>query len=87
MTFSFIEVSFLVVGYLSVLFTIALATDRGLVPSKVINSPITFTLSLGVFASAWAYYGVLDLAYQYGYGVLAYYLGACALFLFAPLII
>lgn len=87
MTFSFIEVSLLVVGYLSVLFTIALATDRGLVPSKIINSPITFTLSLGVFASAWAYYGVLDLAYQYGYGVLAYYLGACALFLFAPLII
>lgn len=46
-----------------------------------------YTLSLGVYASAWAFYGTVGLAYQYGYGFLTYYLGICGAFLLAPVLL
>lgn len=70
--------------YLGMLFAIASITDRGWIPERVVRHPITYILSLGVFASAWSFYGIVDLAYQFGYGALAYYLGTGAVFLFAP---
>ncbi|GLS26881.1 ATP-binding protein [Marinibactrum halimedae] len=84
MSFEITHIALLVVGYLSIMFGIASATDRGWIPSRITRHPITYILSLGVFASTWAYYGVVDLAFQYGYGALAYYMGTGALFLFAP---
>ena len=45
---------------------------------------VTYTLSLGVYASAWAFYVSVGLAYQYGYGFLACYLGVSGAFLLAP---
>ena len=50
---------------------------------KLISHPVTYIFSLGIFASAWSFYGVIDLARQFGYGALAYYLGTGALFLFS----
>jgi PAS domain S-box-containing protein len=84
MTFSFLEIGFVCLAYLVVLFTVAYSTEKGWVPDRVITHPVTYILSLGIFASAWSFYGVIDLAKQYGYGALAYYLGTGALFLFAP---
>ena len=72
-------------AYLSVLFGLAYLTERGVIPDRLIKHPIVYVFSLGIFASAWSFYGVIDLAKQYGYGALAYYLGTGALFLFAPL--
>ena len=84
MTFSLIQVSLICLVYLSLLFGVAYATEQGWLPDNIIYHPITYVFSLGIFASAWSYYGVIELAENYGYGALAYYLGTGALFLFAP---
>lgn len=84
MTFDLYHVALIGISYLLLLFGIAWITERGWIPEKVTAHPITYILSLGIFASAWAFYGVIDLAFSYGYGALAYYLGTGALFLFAP---
>lgn len=84
MTFDLSQVALIGFSYLLLLFGIAYITERGWIPEAVTSHPITYILSLGIFASAWAFYGVIDLAFQYGYGALAYYIGTGALFLFAP---
>jgi PAS domain S-box-containing protein len=84
MTFELSHVALIGISYLLLLFGIAWITERGWIPDSVTSHPITYILSLGIFASAWAFYGVIDLAFSYGYGALAYYLGTGALFLFAP---
>jgi len=84
MTFELTQVSLIGVSYLLVVFGIAYATERCWIPDAVVRHPATYVLSLGIFASAWSFYGVIDLAFQFGYGALAYYLGTGALFLFAP---
>ena len=85
MIFSFLQVGLICCVYLSILFCIAYATERNWIPNRLVSHPAVYILSLGIFASAWAYYGVVDLARRYGYGSFAYYLGTGALFLFAPL--
>ena len=87
MVFSLTEIALLCVSYLLLIFGIAWITEKGWIPDKVTRHPIVYILSLGIFASAWSFYGVVDLAFQYGYGALAYYLGTGALFLFAPVAI
>ncbi|MDQ2077673.1 ATP-binding protein [Marinimicrobium sp. ABcell2] len=84
MTFELTHVALICVSYLLVIFGVAWITERGWVPKAITQHPLTYILSLGIFASAWAFYGVIDLAFQFGYGALAYYLGTGALFLFAP---
>lgn len=74
-------------GYLLILFGVAWVTDRGWIPRAIVRHPLTYTLSLGVYASAWAFYGAVGLAYQYGYGFLAIYLGISAAFLLAPVLL
>ncbi len=84
MTFGLGHIAFIGIVYILLLFGIAYATERGWVSDKVVSHPVVYVLSLGIFASAWSYYGVIDLAQRYGYGALAYYLGTGLLFLFAP---
>lgn len=84
MTFELAHVALLCLAYLLALFGIATLTERDWIPRRITEHPVTYILSLGIFASAWAFYGVIDLAFQFGYGALAYYLGTGALFLFAP---
>ncbi|GHE20941.1 ATP-binding protein [Halomonas urumqiensis] len=74
-------------GYLLVLFLCAMAVDRGWVPVRIIRHPAVYTLALGVYASAWAIYGSLELASTSGYGYLAYYLGVAGAFLLAPVLL
>jgi len=85
MTFDLSEVAIMGIAYLLVLFAVAYSAECGWIPTRIARHPITYVLSMGIFASAWAFYGVVDLAFQYGYGALAYYLGTGALFLFAPI--
>ncbi len=87
MTFDITDIAIIGIIYLVILFGIAFAAEKGIIPKKISRHPVTYILSLGVFASAWAFYGVIDLAFQFGYGALAYYLGTGALFLFAPVAI
>jgi PAS domain S-box-containing protein len=84
MNIDVIQIALIAIIYLATLFGVAYATNRQWIPPKIANHPAVYVLSLGVFFSAWSFYGVIDLANDFGYGVLAYYLGIGALFLFAP---
>ncbi|MYF00582.1 MAG: PAS domain S-box protein [Gammaproteobacteria bacterium] len=74
-------------GYLLLLFGIAWATDRRWIPEKIVLHPLTYTLSLGVFASVWAYYTSVGIAMRHGYGYLAAYIGISLAFMFSPLLL
>jgi len=87
MSFSLTQLFLAGVAYLSLLFVIALLGERGVIPERWLSHPLIYTLSLGVFGSATAVYGVVGLAHEYGYGFLAYYCGAAGTFLFAPLLL
>ena len=75
------------IAYLLTLFGVAWITERGLLPRALLRHPLIYTLSLGVYASAWAFYGTVGLAYEYGYGFLSYYLGISGAFLLAPVLL
>ncbi|XOZ33219.1 ATP-binding protein [Halomonadaceae bacterium KBTZ08] len=73
--------------YLAILFGIAHATDRNWLPRRWTHHPLVYILSLGVFAGAWAVFGAVSMAHNFGYGYLAYYLGLCGAFLLAPVLL
>lgn len=81
------DLFFLGVGYLLILFAIAHLTEREWIPRKLVSHPISYVLSLGIFASAWSLFGIVGLAHYYGYGYLSYYLGIGIAFMFAPLLL
>lgn len=72
--------------YLLTLFATAWLAENNLVPRRLVRHPLVYTLSLGIYASAWAFYGSVGLAYQYGYGFLAIYLGLSGAFVLAPVL-
>ena len=74
-------------GYLLLLFAIAGATDSGWIPQRLARNPLVFVLSLGVFASVWAYYTSIGYAQRDGYGYMAPSIGVALAFLFSPLIL
>lgn len=82
MNFTFTQVALISLCYIAVVFGIAYATERNWISNKITSHPITYILSLGIFASAWSFYGVIELADRFGYGALAYYIGTGLLFLF-----
>ena len=87
MNFELTTLAALGCGYLLLLFGIAWATDRKWIPERLVQHPLVYTLSLGVFASVWAYYTVMGIAMRQGYAYLAGYLGISLAFLFAPLLL
>lgn len=74
-------------GYLLLLFGIAFITDRGWIPERIVHHPIVYVLSLGVFASVWAYYTSVGNALRDGYGYLAHSIGISLAFLLSPLLL
>ncbi|EWG99370.1 histidine kinase [Halomonas sp. BC04] len=74
-------------SYLLLMFLCALAVERGWIGRRITRHPAVYTLALGVYASAWAIYGSLELAASDGYGYLAYYLGVAGAFLLAPVLL
>lgn len=87
MSFSLSQLIFIVLGYLLFLFSTAYMVERGVVPRSWVRHPIVYILSLGVYASAWAFYGSVGLANQYGYGFLAFYLGISGAFVLSPILL
>jgi len=86
MIFDLSFIAIIGIAYMLLLFGIAYIANHGWIPQTITKHPITYVLSLGIFASAWAFYGIVDLSYEFGYGALAYYLGTGAFFLFSPII-
>lgn len=64
----------IIVCYLVMLFFIAFWAEKN-GKSKWINNPYVYTLSLGVFCSAWTYYGSIGVAAKDGVSFLSTYLG------------
>ncbi len=55
MSFSLTQMLLVSAAYLLVLFGVAWVSEHGLIPRWIIRHPLTYTLSLGVYASAWAF--------------------------------
>lgn len=87
MTFNLPQLFVVGFTYLLILFGTAYATEKGLISSKLVKHPLIYTLSLGVYASAWAIYGVVGFGYQSGYNFLAYFFGISAAFFLAPILL
>ncbi|MED5389166.1 MAG: ATP-binding protein [Pseudomonadota bacterium] len=87
MVYSVSDLILIAGGYLLFLFAVAWVTERGLLPAHWVRHPLVYVLSLGVYASAWAVYGSVGYAYQYGYNFLSYFLGISGVFLLAPILL
>lgn len=84
------DLQYLVVAstiYLLILFFCAWATEKGFIPKALVQHPLIYVLSLGVYASSWAYYGSIGIAHESGYIFLAFYFGLSAAFLLAPVLL
>jgi len=73
--------------YLGSLFLIAYITDKGFIPKKIINHPLVFVLSLGIFAGSWAIHGAVGFAHESGYNYLTFYIGISAAYFIAPVLL
>jgi len=63
-------------AYVVALFAIAFYAERG--GNKWLRSPLTYTLSLSVYCTAWTFYGAVGNAARSGLEYLTIYLGAQA---------
>jgi PAS domain S-box-containing protein len=77
----------MILAYLFTLFFTAYMVEKNWIPMKWVRHPAIYVLSLGVYASAWAFYGSVGLAQEYGYGYLTYYLGISGAFALAPVLL
>jgi Na+/proline symporter/signal transduction histidine kinase len=75
------------VFYLGLLFLIATATDRQWIPESVVRHPLIYTLSLGVYATSWSFYGSVGFAKKEGFNFLTIYLGTTLAFVAAPILL
>ncbi len=73
--------------YLLLLFLVAYATDRGLLPARWASHPLTYTLSIGVYATSWTYYGSVGFAAHNGLMFLTIYIGATLTFVLSPVLL
>lgn len=73
--------------YLGILFLLAYATDNGMIPEHLVSHPLTYTLSLGVYATSWTYYGSVGFAQTNGYQFLTIYLGVTLAFILSPILL
>jgi PAS domain S-box-containing protein len=87
MSFSLLQILLFIVAYLTVLFTVAHLADKGIIPKAVSSHPLTYVLSLGVFAGALATNGIFMPAAMFGSSYLLYYAGAVMMFILAPLLL
>jgi PAS domain S-box-containing protein len=75
------------VAYLGLLFLIAYAAEEGWLPAGLARHPLTYTLSLGVYATTWSFYGSVGLAANQGYSFLAIYIGVTLAFALSPVLL
>lgn len=64
----------LIILYLGFLFFVAFIAEKNK-RTKWVNNPIVYTLSFGVYCSAWTYYGSVGVAAEQGVSFLSVYIG------------
>lgn len=74
------------VGYLALLFIIAWVVDNKPGFSRLAHNPLTYSLSLGVYATSWSFYGSVGFAERQGYSFLTIYLGVTLAYLLSPIL-
>ena len=73
--------------YLLFLFLLAYVTDRGYLPNRLVSHPLIYTLSIGVYATSWSYYGSVGYAAHNGLLFLTIYIGATLTFVLSPVLL
>ena len=73
--------------YLLLLFFIAYATEQGWIPQRIARHPVTYALSLGVYATSWTFYGSVGFAQTQGFNFLSIYIGVTLAFMLAPVLL
>lgn len=86
MSFSVAGLFLIVTVYLLVLFGIAYASEREIIPRRIAQHPWVHTLSFGAYASIWTFYGAFTTIETDGLQFLSSYLGGSAAFLLAPVL-
>ena len=87
MTFDLGHLFVVSIAYLLLLFLIAYATDRNWISPRIARHPLTYALSLGVYATSWSFYGSVGFAQSSGYNFLSIYIGVTLAFLLTPLLL
>ena len=87
MSFELGHLFFAAVVYLLVMFFIAYATEQGWIPQRVARHPVTYALSLGVYATSWTFYGSVGFAQTQGFNFLSIYIGVTLAFMLAPVLL
>mgnify|MGYP000155446270 CR=1 FL=1 len=87
MTFSLATLFVGATAYLALLFLIAHASERGWIPSRIIQHPAVYVLSLGVYATTWSYYGSVGFAGSSGLVFATIYLGVTLAFALTPVLL
>lgn len=87
MSFSISYLVIVSVVYLLALFGVAWVSEHNSVANKLINHPVVYILSLGIYSSALTFYGFVIFAMHYGYGYLAIGLGFTGAFLLVPVLL
>ncbi len=87
MTIELWQLFLVAVGYLLLLFLIAYAADNGKLPRRWARHPLTYVLSLGVYATSWSFYGSVGFAASQGYNFLTIYLGVTLAFMLTPVLL
>ena len=72
--------------YLLILFVVAFAAERRWLSPTVARHPLTYILSLGVYATTWSFYGSVGFASTDGFLFLAVYLGLTLAFILSPIL-
>lgn len=70
---------------LALLFGLSYIVRREKAPAWLVDNPVTYILALGIALSAWAIFGSVGFAYQFGYSYLSYFFGFSAVFFLAPI--
>lgn len=70
-----ISLALLTVAWLCVLFGIARLTEKRAWLRRLSSHPLVFSLSLGVYATSWTFFGAVGLAHTQGFNFLAVSLG------------
>ncbi|MCP3142830.1 ATP-binding protein [Pyxidicoccus xibeiensis] len=74
------------VAYLLLLFLVAYAAERGLIPARITQHPLVYSLALGVYATSWSYFGSVGYAARHGFRYLGIYLGVTLACLLVPVL-
>ncbi|MCE9667280.1 ATP-binding protein [Myxococcus stipitatus] len=74
------------IAYLLVLFLVAYAAERDIIPSRVTQHPLVYALALGVYATSWSYFGSVGYAARHGFRYLGIYLGVTLACLLVPVL-